>query len=98
MTLLNFMINLGYFSLLTYDVYFHLSTAADPKKSHCPLCHQNIATGDSSWTHHLMSMAADACKQNPRRVAAHNKAKNKATAGGKGAPAVKGKGTKAGRK
>lgn len=43
-----------------------------------------------------MSMASDACKQNPRRVAAHNKAKNKA--GAKGAPALKGKGGKAGRK
>lgn len=60
------------------------------------MCHLNITTGDSSWTHHLMSMASDACKQNPRRVAAHNKAKNKA--GAKGAPALKGKGGKAGRK
>ncbi|XP_067946532.1 centrosomal protein of 104 kDa-like [Watersipora subatra] len=52
---------------------------ADPKKSHCPLCHQNIPAGDNSWTDHLMTNMASACKGNPRRH--NNNYKNKSKGG-----------------
>ncbi|KAK3104885.1 hypothetical protein FSP39_012411 [Pinctada imbricata] len=39
--------------------------------NHCPLCHQNIGSGEDGWKNHLMGR--DGCKQNPRRLLALNK-------------------------
>ncbi|XP_051950699.1 centrosomal protein of 104 kDa isoform X2 [Xyrauchen texanus] len=46
------------------------STACNPPASvenwnHCPLCHENLASGEEGWKSHLMG--AEGCKQNSRR-------------------------------
>ncbi|XP_048780572.1 centrosomal protein of 104 kDa-like isoform X3 [Ostrea edulis] len=72
-----------------YDEHI-AAKSCNPSKSsfnHCPLCHQNIGSGEDGWKSHLMSR--DGCKQNPRRLLAINK---QPTAG-KGKPAPKGKKT-----
>ena len=38
--------------------------------SHCPLCHDNLPSGEAGWKQHLMSK--DGCVQNPRRIPALN--------------------------
>ena len=48
-------------------------TAAEAGKSHCPLCHLNIKSGEDGWKEHLMGK--DGCKQNPRRLPFLNKGK-----------------------
>lgn len=55
--------------------------SARASNNHCPLCHQNIATGEEGWKSHLMSR--EGCKQNPRRLLALNKTP---AAGKKAAP------------
>ena len=47
------------------------ATAAKPNMNHCPLCHENLSTGEDGWKDHLMSR--EGCKQNPRRLLALNK-------------------------
>ncbi|GFO45190.1 centrosomal protein of 104 kda [Plakobranchus ocellatus] len=52
--------------------------ACNPSKSglnHCPLCHENLPTGEEGWKEHLMGRQG--CKQNPRRLLALNNAGNK---------------------
>ncbi|CAG5136223.1 unnamed protein product, partial [Candidula unifasciata] len=46
-------------------------SAAKPGLNHCPLCHENIPSGEDGWKEHLMSKTG--CKQNPRRLLAVNK-------------------------
>ncbi|KAH9514057.1 hypothetical protein Btru_030100 [Bulinus truncatus] len=70
--------------------------ACTPSKSglnHCPLCHENISSGEDGWKDHLMGRTG--CKQNPRRLLALNKPAGGA-AGNKAAPAARGRGGKAG--
>ncbi|XP_052715307.1 centrosomal protein of 104 kDa-like isoform X2 [Crassostrea angulata] len=55
--------------------------SARASNNHCPLCHQNIASGEEGWKSHLMSR--EGCKQNPRRLLALNKTP---AAGKKAAP------------
>lgn len=55
---------------IVHPCFFPLS-AARASNNHCPLCHQNIATGEEGWKSHLMSR--EGCKQNPRRLLALNK-------------------------
>ncbi|XP_056117070.1 centrosomal protein of 104 kDa isoform X1 [Rhinichthys klamathensis goyatoka] len=48
------------------------STACNPPASgencnHCPLCHENFASGEEAWKSHLMG--PEGCKQNSRRRA-----------------------------
>ncbi|KAJ8320817.1 hypothetical protein KUTeg_002404 [Tegillarca granosa] len=56
-----------------YDQHVAEKTC-NPSKAgtnHCPLCHQNIDSGEEGWKKHLMGK--DGCKQNPRRLLALNK-------------------------
>ncbi|XP_076086255.1 centrosomal protein of 104 kDa-like isoform X1 [Mytilus galloprovincialis] len=62
--------------------------AAKSSSNHCPLCHQNVSSGEDGWKNHLMGK--DGCKQNPRRLLSLNKnpstggtSKNKPKATGK---------------
>jgi len=60
--------------------------SCNPAKSglnHCPICHENIPSGDDSWKEHLMGRTG--CKQNPRRLLALNK-----PAGSKGGTKARG--------
>ena len=52
-------------------VLCRVPTAAEPGMNHCPLCHNNISTGEDSWKTHLMGK--DGCKANPRRLQSLNK-------------------------
>jgi centrosomal protein CEP104 len=62
-----------------YTFIFPL-TAAKKGLNHCPLCHENIDSGEDGWKDHLMG--PHGCKQNPRRVMALEKNKG----GNKGIP------------
>lgn len=69
--------------------------ACNPSKqglNHCPLCHENIPTGEDGWKEHLMGRQG--CKQNPRRLLALNNNSNKPGAG-RGAAGVRARGGKA---
>ncbi|XP_064642037.1 centrosomal protein of 104 kDa-like isoform X2 [Lineus longissimus] len=59
-----------------------LCPAAKKGLNHCPLCHENIDSGEDGWKDHLMGQMG--CKQNPRRVMAleKNKGGNKAKPSG----------------
>lgn len=65
--------------------------AAKSSLNHCPLCHQNVYSGEDGWKNHLMGK--DGCKQNPRRLLNLNK---NPPAGGpsKGKPKVTGRNKK----
>ncbi|BFZ23710.1 hypothetical protein BsWGS_26748 [Bradybaena similaris] len=63
--------------------------ASKPGLNHCPLCHENIPSGEDGWKEHLMNKTG--CKQNPRRLLAGNKPPA-GTAGSK--PAAKNRGGK----
>ncbi|XP_048873244.1 centrosomal protein of 104 kDa isoform X2 [Brienomyrus brachyistius] len=43
------------------------------KANHCPLCHDNFASGEEAWKSHLLG--PDGCKQNSRRTAALQRAR-----------------------
>ncbi|XP_023649234.2 centrosomal protein of 104 kDa isoform X2 [Paramormyrops kingsleyae] len=45
----------------------------EKKANHCPLCHDNFASGEEAWKSHLLG--PDGCKQNSRRTAALQRAK-----------------------
>ena len=56
---------------VTLHIRYTLScfvSASESDKNRCPLCHENISSGENGWKTHLMS--ASGCKQNPRRQAA----------------------------
>lgn len=58
-------INLYIINLMSYF------SAAKSSLNHCPLCHQNVYSGEDGWKNHLMGK--DGCKQNPRRLLNLNK-------------------------
>ncbi|XP_055864407.1 centrosomal protein of 104 kDa-like isoform X2 [Biomphalaria glabrata] len=69
--------------------------ACNPHKTgqnHCPLCHENISSGEDGWKEHLMGRTG--CKQNPRRLLALNKPAGGAA--GNKTTAARGRGGKAG--
>ena len=60
-----FCINFYIINLMSYF------SAAKSSLNHCPLCHQNVSSGEDGWKNHLMGK--DGCKQNPRRLLTLNK-------------------------
>ncbi|XP_076451911.1 centrosomal protein of 104 kDa-like isoform X2 [Babylonia areolata] len=60
---------------------------AKASMNHCPLCHENVSTGEDGWKDHLMSR--DGCKQNPRRLLALNKQPAAGSKGGARPPPSK---------
>ncbi|XP_074654970.1 centrosomal protein of 104 kDa-like [Tubulanus polymorphus] len=52
-----------------------LCVPAKKNEQHCPLCHNNIPPGEEGWKEHLMGSYG--CKQNPRRLLALEKQKDK---------------------